>query len=212
MRPIPASGPATREGPGPGTGGESHAGTTLSADAVSAAEETTKHPDIFRRGGRYTARVRDRRGRVRRVGGKTIAEVKAKRAAFETDLARAEWREASRVTFAGYYDDWNTTYTGRTGPGIRPEDPRRVSPRDERDALPFFGRMRLAAVEPRDVRRYIAGVKSRGVSANTVRLAVAPVRALFATAVEDGVIRVNPCAGIRLAGKTGDDEGRQVRH
>jgi integrase len=36
------------------------------------------------------------------------------------------------------------------------------------------------------------------VSRNTVRLALAPVRALFATAVEDGVIRSNPAAGVRL--------------
>jgi len=71
--------------------------------------------------------------------------------------------------------------------------------------------MPLAAIEPRDVRRYIASVKGRGVSANTVRLAVAPVRALFATALEDGVIRVNPCSGIRLSGKTTEDDGRDIR-
>jgi integrase len=206
-----ASGPATRERPGPGTGGESHAESSLPVDAMSAAEQTTKHAGIFKRGNRYTARVRDRRGRVRRVSGQTIAEVKAKRAAFETDVARGEWRAASRVTFAEYAADWLDTYTGRTGRGIRPAtlaDYRRTI---EREAVPFFGRMPLAAIEPRDIRRYIAGVKSRGVSANTVRLAVAPVRALCATALEDGVIRVNPCAGIRLPGKVSDEDGRQVR-
>jgi integrase len=168
---------------------------------MSAAERATRHPGIFKRGNRYTARVRDRRGRVRRVSGATIAEVKAKRAAFETDVARGEWREASRVTFAEYAADWLDTYTGRTGRGIRPETLAEYRRTVEREAVPFFGRMPLAQVEPRDVRRYVAGVKSRGVSANTVRLAVAPVRALFATALEDGVIRANPCAGIRLAGR-----------
>lgn len=42
-------------------------------------------------------------------------------------------------------------------------------------------------------------VESRGVSANTVRLAFAPVRALFATALEEGAIQRNPCSGIRLS-------------
>ena len=41
-------------------------------------------------------------------------------------------------------------------------------------------------------------VGKRPVSRSTVRLALAPLRALFATAVEDGVIRSNPCTGIRL--------------
>ena len=178
---------------------------------MSAAEQTTRHAGIFKRGSRYTARVRDRRGRIRRVSGQTIAEVKAKRAAFETDLARGEWREASRVTFAEYAADWLETYTGRTGRGIRPETLAEYRRTVEREAVPFFGRMPLAQVEPRDVRRYVAAVKGRGVAANTVRLAVAPVRALFATAVEDGILRVNPCVGIRLAGKVDGEDGRQVR-
>lgn len=178
---------------------------------MSAAEQTTRHAGIFKRGSRYTARVHDRRGRIRRVSGQTIAEVKAKRAAFETDLARGEWREASRVTFAEYAADWLETYTGRTGRGIRPETLAEYRRTVEREAVPFFGRMPLAQVEPRDVRRYVAAVKGRGVAANTVRLAVAPVRALFATAVEDGILRVNPCVGIRLAGKVDGEDGRQVR-
>jgi integrase len=107
--------------------------------------------------------------------------------------------------------DWLDTYTGRTGKGIRPETLAEYRRTIEREAVPFFGRMPLAQVEPRDVRRYVAAVKGRGVAANTVRLAVAPVRALFATAVEDGILRVNPCAGIRLAGKVDGEDGRQVR-
>jgi integrase len=50
------------------------------------------------------------------------------------------------------------------------------------------------------VKRYVAAVKAEGVGANTVRLAVAPVRALFATALEEGgLIRSNPCAGVRVS-------------
>ena len=38
---------------------------------------------------------------------------------------------------------------------------------------------------------------SRGVSRDTVRLALAPVKALLATAAEDGLIRHNPAVGLR---------------
>ncbi|HEX3328451.1 MAG TPA: tyrosine-type recombinase/integrase [Gaiellales bacterium] len=176
-----------------------------------SAEERTRHAGIFKRGNRYTTRVRDRRGRVRRVNGATIAEVKAKRAAFETDVARGEWRAQSRVTFAEYAVDWVETFAGRTTRGIRPETLDDYRRNLERNGIKFFGRMRLVEIEPRDVRKFIRTIQARGLSPNTVRLAVAPVRALLATAVEDGVIRSNPCAGIRLATTRPGAEAEPVR-
>jgi integrase len=44
-----------------------------------------------------------------------------------------------------------------------------------------------------------AVLAEQGITANTVRLYLAPVRALLATAVEDGLIRSNPSAGVRFA-------------
>ncbi len=58
--------------------------------------------------------------------------------------------------------------------------------------------MPLAAIRPQDVKGYAAHVAARGVARNTVRLAVAPVKALLATAHEEGLIRSNPAAGLRL--------------
>jgi integrase len=43
------------------------------------------------------------------------------------------------------------------------------------------------------------------VSPNTVRLAIAPVRALLATAFEEGLIRSNPAAGVRIAQRVEED-------
>jgi integrase len=73
--------------------------------------------------------------------------------------------------------------------------------------------MRLAEIEPRDVKRYATAVGARGVSANTVRLALAPVKALLATAVEDGLIRSNPAAGLRIAkpAATPSEDGERVK-
>src|SRR5205814_737115 len=66
-----------------------------------------------------------------------------------------------------------------------------------RGAVAFFGRKRLAEIGPRDLRAYAAHVAARGVSRNTVRLALAPVKALLATAQEDELIVSNPAAGLR---------------
>ena len=71
--------------------------------------------------------------------------------------------------------------------------------------------MRLAEIEPRDVKRSAAHVASRGVSPNTVRLALAPVKALLATAVEEGLIRANPAAGVRIAQATAEEQAEDER-
>ena len=67
--------------------------------------------------------------------------------------------------------------------------------------------MRLAEVEPRDVKRYAAEVAATGAARDTVRNALAPLRALFATAHEEGLIRGNPTAAVRLAQTVELDHG-----
>ena len=66
------------------------------------------------------------------------------------------------------------------------------------DALQFFGRMRLSHIRPRDIKEYAASIEKRGVAAGTVRLALAPVKALLADALEEDLIRSNPTAGVRI--------------
>lgn len=66
---------------------------------------------------------------------------------------------------------------------------------EEQDAIPFLGSVPLAQLEPRHVKELAARVARRGVSANSVRLALAPVRACLADAFEDGLIRSNPASG-----------------
>jgi integrase len=65
--------------------------------------------------------------------------------------------------------------------------------------------MPLSAITPLVVKRYAEEVRKRGVSENTVRLAVAPVKCLLATAVEDAMIRSNPAAGLRIGQAVGGD-------
>jgi integrase len=168
------------------------------------AYETTRRlvktgtPGIYKRGDRYVVVFRDPQGKQRKRFARTLAEARDAKAGLTADVRRGEYRMLSRVTFAEYAAEWIESYQGRTSRGIREGTRDDYRSTIEREAVPFFGRMRLGEIEPRDVKRYGAHVANRGVSANTVRLALAPVKALLATAVEEGIIRSNPSAGVRI--------------
>ena len=164
---------------------------------MSAAEHATTTPGIVRRGNRYHVRYRDRYGKSHRASARTLAEARDLQAALRADRLRGPAGDRA-VTFRTYAAEWLDTYQGRTRRGLRDATPAEYRRTLLRDAVPFFGTMRLADVAPRDVRSHAASIAARGVSMNTVRLAVAPVRALLATAHEDGIIPTNPASGIRI--------------
>ena len=173
----------------------------------------TRHPGVFRRGSRYVVRFRDAQGRQRQRSARTLAEARALQAALLGDVARGDYRALSRTTFAEYATTWCETYNGRTGRGIRPATLADYRRDLERWAVPWFGRQRLSEIEPRDVKRFARHLADAGLSPATVRNMMAPVRALFATAVEEGLIRHNPASGIRLPARRSVDEtdGAHVR-
>jgi integrase len=176
------------------------------------AYETTRRlvktgtPGIYKRGDRYVVVFRDPQGKQRKRFARTLAEARDAKAGLTADVRRGEYRVLSRMTFAEYAGEWIESYQGRTSRGIREGTRDDYRSTIERDAVPFFGRMRLGEIEPRDVKRYGAHVANRGVSANTVRLALAPVKALLATAVEEGLLRSNPSAGVRIAAQAAEAE------
>lgn len=165
---------------------------------MSAPLKQTKVPGVYRRGSRYTVVYRDPSGRQRRRSAATLAEARLLKSALTADIARGDYRTLAATTFAEYLPEWIASYAGRTSRGFR-EQTRQEYKRDlERHALPFFGRMKLAEIEPRDVKRFIATLIALGLTSSSVRRRMAPLRALFATAVEDGLIRSNPASRIRI--------------
>lgn len=165
---------------------------------VSAPLQKTKVPGVYRRGRRYAVLYRDPYGHQRSRAAATLAEARLLKSALTTDVARGEYRALSGTTFAEYLPEWIASYPGRTSRGFR-EQTRQEYKRDlERHALPFFGPMKLAEVEPRDVKRFIGALIGLGLTSSSVRRRMAPLRALFATAVEDGLIRSNPTSRIRI--------------
>ena len=190
----------------------------------SRALQTTVTPGIYKRGGRYVVRYRDGRGKQRKAFARTLGEARDLKATLTADVRRGEHRVLSRVTFAEYAPTWIVSYAGRTSRGLRDAtrhdyarqlglDPDTNNPLEPaRGALAFFGRMRLTEIEPRDVKAYAAAIAARGVKPNTVRLQLAPVKAMLADAAEEGLIRSNPSVGLRIAqvNRGGNDEGEKV--
>jgi integrase len=167
----------------------------------------TGTPGIYKRGSRYVVVYRDPSGRQRKRSARTLSEARDIKATLTADIRRGEYRTVRKVTFAEYAPEWIASYTGRTSRGIRPEtlaDYRHDLGLDEggqptgEGAVAFFGRMQLAAVEPQDIKRYAATLAARGLSPASVRNLLAPVRTLFATAFEDGLIRGNPTSRVRI--------------
>src|SRR4051812_21255636 len=107
-------------------------------------------------------------------------------------------RPSTRVRFEDYFREWIDSYAGRTERGFsettRPEYRRPI----ERLALPRWGTWRLADVEPGDVRALFGDLRGAGKSASAVKKLRAALSAMFATAVEDGLIRSNPVHGVRI--------------
>src|SRR5438093_9483719 len=128
---------------------------------MSAVMERTKTPGVYRRGSRYVVTYRDQHGVPRKRSAGTLAEARELKAMLTADIARGEYRSLSRISFAAYARQWIECYQGRTAHGIRPETLADYRFDLERDAIPFFGRLRLAAVEPRDVKRFTAMLGGR---------------------------------------------------
>jgi integrase len=181
-------------------------------------ERVEGHPGIYRRGGRYVAVGRDHHGRQVKRFAKTIKEAELAKADIRLKADRRERQQRSKVAFADYARDWIAKYDGRGEAGIEAHT-RADYEKHLEHAIAYFGRTLLCDIEPADVKEYMrhvaARVATRGpnagkpVSKNTVRLALAPVKAMFADAREEGIIRDNPAHAVRLPRVRSTGDGRR---
>jgi integrase len=165
---------------------------------------------VYRRGSRYAVIYRDRQGRQHQRSAASFAEARLLKASLAAPAGRGEYAPLSRVTLAEYLPEWLSTYAGRTSRGLRAQTKLEYQRDLERHALPFFANQRLAEIEPRDIKRLITSLIEQGLSRNSVRRRLAPLRALLATAVEDGLIRSNPALGVRVPPGPADRIDRDV--
>ncbi len=175
----------------------------------------TKTPGIFQRGSRYVVVYRVN-GRQRKETVRTYDEARRLKRAREAARDAGEFQELSRVKFAVYAREWIERYHGTGSRGFR-EETRDEYRRDlERYAVPYFderlGRT-VAQISPRDVAAWIGWLceqparQGATLSDRTVRRILAAFRSCMATAVREGVIRYNPCAGAALPHRQVVDDG-----
>lgn len=157
------------------------------------ALQRTDTPGVYRRGESYVTTWR-RAGRQHKASFATLAEAREAKAAHE----RGERPTALRVSFERYAHEWIETYRGRTRRGLAHSTRADYRRSLELYAIPYFAKARMTEVSPRDVRSYVEHLEILGQAASSVRKNFAPVRAMLATAVEDGVIAANPASVIRV--------------
>jgi integrase len=162
---------------------------------------------IYKRGNRYVVRYRAG-GKQRKAFAKTLAEARDLKAKYRHDPRSGE---VSREAFADYARRWVEGYGGRTSRGVRESTRADYRRAIEQHAVPHFGRMPLRDVRPADVRAFAKAVEAKGLSANTVRLALAPLKAMFAQAVEDGDLTANPAAVRGLVKRDDPREGEKAK-
>jgi integrase len=180
--------------------------------------EKTKTPGVYRRGKKYVYAYRVR-GVQRWKTVDSYDEARRGKLAAEVDLERGELRDLSRVAFGEYAREWVVNYQGRTSNGFRGSTRRAYTQMLETRIIPYFdgrARLRLAEIEPRDVKAFVRWMNEqedprrpgRLLGKSWIRQHVAVLRALLGDAMEEGVIRFNPAAGVRVAVPEGDGTAR----
>lgn len=151
------------------------------------------HPGIYRKGTRYLVKWRHH-GRQRSRSFRTLAEAKR----FKRQVDNGDSQPTSRQPFDAYAREWLSSYRGRTARGLAESTRASYEDAITRLAIPHFCATPLDRIDPPALRAYIDHLAAKGLAPASVRRAYAPVRALLATAYEDGQLKVNPAAGVRV--------------
>ena len=151
------------------------------------------HPGIFKKGERFLVPFRHR-GRQRARYFRTLSEA----VRFKRQVDAGDTQPTSREPFNRYAARWIESYTGRTSGGVSSVTRTSYADAIARVAVPYFRTTRMDEIDAPMLREFIASLAAKHFAPSTVRRYYAPVRALLATAYEDGLIRTNPAANVRV--------------
>jgi integrase len=163
----------------------------------------TSTPGIYKRGSRYVVVTRHRGKQV-----KTFHRTLELAREAKGDRTRTK-RQApqSRRAFDEYAREWVANCQGRTVRGFDQDTRKSYAAALEAHAIPHFGSMPLRDVERKDVKALIAKLQRQDLSPATIARYLAPVRALFSDAVEDGELTANPALKLAINAKARRGEG-----
>lgn len=143
-------------------------------------------------GKRYVARWRDDQRRQRSKSFDTVRDAKAHLARVAVDLSTGEYIDpkAGRVRLEPYATDWLARQT------FEESTREAVERRLKGHVFPVLGGRELRALSTRPslVQAWLRGLQGT-LAPNTIRVIYANLSAVFAAAIEDGLIVKNPCRG-----------------
>lgn len=143
---------------------------------------------------RYTAYYLDERQQERSAG--TFASRRdAERAWQQVEAAIASGRPGpgrGKVSFRSYVDDvWFPHHV------LEPTTRQSYRYILDRHILPTFGPMRMSTIMPFHVRQWVTELVAAGVSPATIRHTKIVLSAVFTTALNDFVVGLHPCRGVK---------------
>jgi integrase len=144
---------------------------------------------------RYQASYRDARGE-KKVAGTFGTKKAAEKAGYDAEALLAQGRlggvEVGKRTFQEYVDTvWFPHHV------IEPSTREGYRYTIDRHLMPFFGAMRTNAILPSHVREWVSDRVAAGVSPATIRHTKIVLSAIFTTALNDAVVMLHPCRGVK---------------
>lgn len=170
---------------------------------MAAPMVKTKHPGIFKRGGRYTIVYRVD-GKQHKESARTLDDARRLKASRETDAQRGEHHRQTRTTLHEYALEWVERYQGRGRHGFRDLTRHEYRRMLKRYALKFFpSQLRVTDITPARIAGFVAWLcdeqaQDKALSDKTIRNILGALQACLATATREGLIRTNPARDVDL--------------
>lgn len=161
--------------------------TEPDANGKPVRTKTDRHGTGLRYRARYVSPDGAEKSKSFPDGKKRLAEEWLSR--IEADMSRGDYLDpdAGRVTFESYTTEWMGSQA--TDLATRAA----VEMRLRRHAVPYIGHRSLASITPTHLRQWLRALEDAGLSAAYRRVIYAHVSTVFTAAVDDRLIKVNPC-------------------
>lgn len=160
---------------------------------MAAKLEKTRYPGIYRRGSRLVI-TWEHRGKQHKESFGSMSEAREEKGKRDS----GEKRPKSRVRFGTYFPKWIKSYAGRTSRGFSESTRREYRRPIETHAVPCWKTWRVAEIESADIRDLFGTMRGNGCSTSEIKKLKAALSVMFATAVEDGIVTINPVLGVRI--------------
>lgn len=116
-------------------------------------------------------------------------------ATVEADLLRGDWRDSRQSVRT--VSDWGTQFLRDQRPRLTPKTFALYESLFRSCVVEAFGAVPLNLVRKSAVREWVAALSARGLSASRVRQALGLLSQILDAAVDDELVDVNPCRGVR---------------